>query len=85
MKHINRRSSHGHHDSKRREMAQHAHSHGSHAVTHNNSYNHVVRNASSAIIEFGIEFLSLRYLREGEKPEYPEKTPDSLPANRYHI
>ena len=21
----------------------------------------------------------------GRKPEYPEKTPDSLPANRYHI
>ena len=34
MKNFNRRDSHGHHGSKRRELAQHAHSHGSHAFTH---------------------------------------------------
>ena len=33
MKSFNRRSSNGHHGSKRRELAQHAHSHGSHAFT----------------------------------------------------
>ena len=49
MKNFNRRNSHGHHDSKRRELAQHAHSHGSHAFTHT-FYNHVVRSVGSAII-----------------------------------
>ena len=34
MKNSNRRRSHGHHGSKRRELAQHAHSHGPHAFTH---------------------------------------------------
>ena len=34
MKNCNRHSSHGHHGSKRRELAQHAHSRGSHAFTH---------------------------------------------------
>ena len=34
MKNFNRRDSHGHHGSKRRELAQHAHSHGSHGFTH---------------------------------------------------
>ena len=34
MKNFNRRSSHGHHGSKRRELAQHAHSRGSHSLTH---------------------------------------------------
>ena len=46
----------------------------------------VVQSASSAITEVGIKFLFWRYLMEGEqKLECPEKTPDSLPANRYHI
>ena len=34
IKNFNRRNSHGHHGSKHRELAQHAHSHGSHAFTH---------------------------------------------------
>ena len=34
MKSFNRRGSHGHHGSKRREQEQQAHSHGSHAFTH---------------------------------------------------
>ena len=38
MKNFNRRNSHGHHGSKRRELAQHAHSHGLHAFTYINSY-----------------------------------------------
>ena len=33
MKNFNRRDSHGHHGSKRRELSQHAHSRGSHAFT----------------------------------------------------
>ena len=46
-----------------------------------------VRNASSAIAEFGIFFLIFLKVPEGRgsKPECPEKTPDSLPANRCHI
>ena len=34
MKNFNRRDYYGYHGSKRRELAQHAHSHGSHAFTH---------------------------------------------------
>ena len=34
MKNFSRRNSHGHHGSKRRDLAQHTHSHGSHAFTH---------------------------------------------------
>ena len=34
MQNFNKRNSHGHHGSKRRELAQHAHSSGSHAFTH---------------------------------------------------
>ena len=41
MKNFNRCSSHGHHGSKRRGLAQYAHSHGSHAFTHM----HTVRGA----------------------------------------
>ena len=50
---FNRRDSHGHRGSKPRELAQHPHSRGSHAVTHTlhqHSYNHVVRSSGSAII-----------------------------------
>ena len=53
MKNFNRRDSHGHHGSKRRELAQHAHSRGSHTFTHaltsTQPYNHLARSASSAI------------------------------------
>ena len=70
MKDFNRRSSHGHYGSTRRELTArrtltwiaripltHVHQH---------SYNHVVwGSASSAIAEVGIEFVFGRYLREG--------------------
>ena len=63
MKNFNRRSSHGHHGSKRHELAQHAHARGLHAFTHlqlhQHSYNHVVRSATSVITEFGIFFLNV--------------------------
>ena len=52
MKNFNRRSSHGPHGSKRRELAQHSPSHEARAFTHTlhqHSYNHVVRSARSAI------------------------------------
>ena len=67
MKYFIRRSSHGHHGSKRLELVQHAHLRGSHAFTHTlNSYNHIVRSASSAITELGIQFF-LRYLIQKEE------------------
>ena len=57
MKNFNRSSYHGHHGSKskRSELAQHAHSRGSHTFTYTliSSYNHLVRSASSAITDFG--------------------------------
>ena len=57
MKNFNRRG-HGHHGPKHRKLAKHAHSRGSHAFIHTlASTQHVVRNASSAITEFGIECL----------------------------
>ena len=63
MKNLNWRRHHGHPGSTRRELAQHAHSRGSHGVTHTftklhqDSYNHFVQSASSAIPEFEIEFI----------------------------
>ena len=61
MKNFNRRSFHGHHGSKRRELAQHAHTHvdRTHSLTqlHQHSYIHVERSASSAITYFGIDFI----------------------------
>ena len=65
----------------------HTHVDRMHSFTHlhQHSYNHVVRSASSAITEFGIKFYFEGIWGKGSKLEYPEKTPDSLPANRYHI
>ena len=59
----------------------HTHLDRSHSLTqlHQRSCNHFVQSASSAITQFGIE------LGRGSKPEYSDKTPNSLPANRYHI
>ena len=63
------------------------HSRGSHAFTHTltihqHSYNRVVRSASSVIAEFCNQIFC-----EGaggtQRGSKPEKTPDSLPANRY--
>ena len=60
MKKFNRRSSHGHHGSKRRELVQHTHTHvdRTHSLTqlHQHSYNHFVQSASSPITEFGIKY-----------------------------
>ena len=59
MKNFNWRTFHGHHGSKRRELEQHAHSHGSHAFPHtptSTQLTHGVRSASVAITEFGIHF-----------------------------
>ena len=61
MKKFNRRKSNGHHGSKRREQVQDA-NHFTwiahiHSYTYRNSYNHVVRGASSAITEFGVDFV----------------------------
>ena len=69
MKNFNRCNSHGHHGSKHRELAQHAHSRGSQAFTHTLDINTVtttvVQSASSAITEFGIHFLFSSYPKEG--------------------
>ena len=72
MKNFNRRSFHGHHGSKCHELAQHIHSH---TYINTCSYNQNLE------LNFHFEGTWGR----GSKPEYPEKTPDSLPANRYHI
>ena len=47
-----------HHGSKRRELELNKHNHvdRTHSLTHQHSYNHIVRSVSSAITEFGIEF-----------------------------
>ena len=62
MKNFNKRSSHVDHGSKHRELAQHAHLRGPHAFTLTLYINTVittfiVRSASSAITEFGTDFL----------------------------
>ena len=72
MKNSNRRSSHGHYGSKRRELVRQAHSRGSHALTHKTDINTVTTTlyaASLAITEFGFEFYfeGRPYLREGEQ------------------
>ena len=86
MKNFNRCSSHGHHGSKskRRELAQYAHSHGLHAFTHtltSTVTTTVVRSASSANMEFGMDFFyfeATRGKREqtgvpGENPRQPTR------------
>jgi hypothetical protein len=88
MKNFNRRNSHGHHGSKRRELAQHAHSRGSHAFTHTLTSTQLQpRGAKRQLSYYRIwnRFLFEGTWGRGSKPEYPEKTPDSLSANRYHI
>ena len=85
---INRRSCHGHHGSKRRELAQHntrTHVDRTHSLTHlhQHSYNHFVPSASSAIIfqcmlGIEIEILLRRYLREGEQTVVTGEKPRQL-------
>ena len=60
MKSFNRRSSRSHHGSKRRTLTWMAHIHAH--TFHLHSYNHVVRSASSAITELGMDVLFWRYL-----------------------
>ena len=43
IKNFNRRSSHGHHGSKRRELAQHAHSRGSRVRHHAPTFGHMLK------------------------------------------
>ena len=63
-------------------LAQHAHSHGLHAHTDINTLYEVpaqlLQNLESIFFPEGT-------WGRGSKPEYPEKNPDSLPANWYHI
>ena len=105
---------------KRRELAHHAHSRGSHAFTHTltstqsqqrgcdcvdvsvcvnawiariHSHTNINTVTTTLLCEAPAQLLqNLRsnYYFEGtwgrgSKPEYPEKTPDILPVNRYHI
>ena len=55
----------------------HTHVDGTHSLIHlhQHSDNHVVRSASSAITEFGIELLFWRYLKEGEHTGVPGEKP----------
>ena len=67
------------------------HTHVDPARIHSHTYINTVtttsvRSASSAITEYGIElYLKVPEGGRANRQEYPEKTPDSLPANRYHI
>ena len=89
MKNFNRRSSHGHHGSKRRELAPHAHSRGSYAFTHTPTSTQLRPRCAKRQLSYYIIWNSKNYCQgtggRGIKPEYPEKPPDSLPANRYHV
>ena len=85
---FNRRSSHGHHGSKRREPAQHAHSRASHAFTHTLTSTQTQPLCPKRQLRYYRIWNQIFILKVpeggGSKPEYPEKSPDSLPANRYH-
>ena len=70
MKNFTRRSSHSQYGSQRCELAQHAHSCGSHAFSHT-----LTTTWCSAITEFGTGFSSLRYLKDGEYPEKKNQSP----------
>ena len=65
------------------------HSRGSHAFTH--TYINTVTTTSQCKALAHL-LHKLEYIKKiegtwgrGSKPEYPKKTPDNLPANRYHI
>ena len=86
MKNVNKRNSHGDHGSKRRELAQHAHSRGSHAFT---------RTLASTQSQAPAQLLHNNVMESNFILKVPEggganrstrrKKPDSLPANRHHI
>ena len=64
------------------------HSRGSHTFTHTLTSTQLQPLSTKIQLNYYKSWnhiLFWRYLREGEQPEYPEKTPDSLPANWYHI
>ena len=68
----------------------HTHVDRTHPLTHLHQYSHkhvcAKRQLSySAITKFGIEVYFEGTREWGSKPEYLEKTPDSMPANRYHV
>ena len=89
---INRCNSHGHHGSNRLELAALcAHSRGSNAftltLTSTQLQTRCCEEAPAQLLQ-SLDFLIFLILciwGRGGKPEYPEKKPDSLPANRYHI
>ena len=89
MMNINRCNSHGHHGSKRRELAQHAHSSGSHAFTHTltSTVTTTLCKAPAQLLQnLESHFYFESTWGRGTKPEYPEKIPwDSLPVNMYYI
>ena len=81
MKNFNRRSSHGHHGSKRHKLAQHAHSRGSHTFTHTLYINTVTTTLCETpaqllqILEWNFYFDG--YLREEEQTGAPREKPQT--------
>ena len=72
------------------ELVLHAHSCGSHARIHSHTYINSVTTTLSEVPSQLLQILESNFYFKGpwgrgSRPEYPEKTPDSLPANRYHI
>ena len=66
----------------------HTHVDRTHSLTHFTSTQLQPRGAKRQLSYYRIlESIFIFKVPEGggSKPEYPEKTPDSLPANRYHI
>ena len=85
MKNFNRRSSHGYHGSKRRELAQHAHSHGLHTVTSTQLQSRCAKHQLSYYSIWN-QIIILKVPEEGgANRSTREKKTDSLPANRYRI
>ena len=89
MKNFNTRSSHGHHGSKRRELAQHAHSRRSHALTHTLAPTQLQPRYAKCQLSYYIIWNQICNLKVPEgggayRSSRTKKT-DSLPANRYGI
>ena len=75
-------------NSKRCELAQHTHSRGSHAFIHTLTSTGNCAKCQLSYYTYRIwnDFFIFKVPeRGGSKLKYPEKTPDSLPANWYHI
>ena len=86
MKNFNRCSSPGHHGSKCCELAQHAHSRGSHAYTHTNTVTTTLREALAQLLQnLDSNFILKVPEGGGANQSTRRKNPDSLPTNRYYI